>query len=238
MRILAAGGGGFMMEEGVSPLDVYLSRLPAKSKPRICFIPTAGGDLPAHIDRFYEIYDALGCEPSHLPLFRKASHNALDLAKLREQLLRQDLIFAGGGNTKSALAVWREWGVHEALRAAGEAGVILTGMSAGAICWFDTGLTDSFSGSEYQPLQCLGFLPGACNVHYSSDPNRRPSLHKAITAGTIESAIAIDDFAAVLYSGGKLEHVVSWRPEATAYAVSGSPDEVAETAFDAESIAV
>lgn len=234
MRIIAAGGGGFLMEQDVSPLDVHLARLPGVSKPRVCFIPTASGDLHMHIDKFYAAYEALGCEASHLALFRPASHHSLDLTRLHDQLLRQHLIFVGGGNTKSALAVWRDWGVDVAMRAAGEAGTILAGMSAGALCWFETGLTDSFGTSTHSPLKCLGFLPGACSVHYDADPNRRPSLHRAIQAHLLDAAYAIDDGAAMLFENGRTHRVIAWKDGARAYTVSRSGDGVEESPFDVE----
>ena len=106
-------------------------------------------------------------------------------------------MFVGGGNTKSALAVWREWGLDTALRKAWNAGVLLSGMSAGALCWFENG---PFWGAGLRPLACLGWLPGACCVHYSDEPERRKRLHGEIAAGTLASCIAIDDGAAVLYS--------------------------------------
>lgn len=236
-QILAIGGGGFMMEDGISPIDVYIRKLTGHSNPRVCFISTPSGDLPGHIDKFYAAYGALGCETSHLAFFRMPSHNAIPVSQIAAHLLAQDAIFVGGGNTKSALAVWREWAVDSALRAAWENGVLLAGMSAGAMCWFEAGLTDSFWGTEYRPLPCLGLLPGACGVHYSSDPKRRASLHDALKANAVPASVAIDDYAAVLFNGSEIDRVVSWRDTATAYRVSGNVSEVTETSLTAESIA-
>jgi len=117
------------------------------------------------------------------------------------------------------------------------AGVLLSGMSAGAMCWFESGLTDSFWGAGYQPLACLGLLPGACGVHYHADPQRRTTLLAAIEAGTVDSAIAIDDYAAVLYEDGVLSRVVHWREAAAAYSVARQSGQVVESALASISIA-
>ena len=235
-RILAVGGGGFMMEDDPSPIDAYIRNLTGKQRPRICFIPTASGDLPAHIDKFYRTYEHLGCEPSHLCFFRQADRNALPLSEFGARLLEQDAVFVGGGNTKSLLAVWREWQLDRILREAAERGILLSGMSAGAICWFEAGLTDSFGGSLYRPLQCLGLLPGGCSVHHGGDANRRPSLDAALRSGTMPASIAIDDFAAAFYEGNALQQVVSWRPGAAARQVAFEDGRLHETTLDAVSL--
>jgi peptidase E len=235
-RILAIGGGGFLMEDGPSPIDAHMVRLTGKSSPRVCFIPTPSGDLATHLDKFHAAYGALGCTATHLPLFRKPSHNSIKLDDLHDQLLQQDLIFVGGGNTKSALAVWREWGVDKALRDAWQAGTLMAGMSAGALCWFEAGMTDSYGNSEYQSLECLGFLPGTCNVHYNGDLHRRTSLHRAMKNGEFDKAIAIDDHAAVMYIDEEIDHAISWKDGSTAYEVRVTGDGVQETALDARRI--
>jgi dipeptidase E len=230
-RILAIGGGGFMMEDSLSPIDKHLVSLTGEARPRVCYLATASGDLPAHLDKFHATYDSLGCESTHLAFFRQQSPRAIPSSDFHARLLEQDAIFVGGGNTKSALAVWREWGVDHVLREAWERGVLLAGMSAGAMCWFEAGLTDSFWGAEYRPLDCLGLLPGGCAVHYSGDPKRRETLHAAQRADAIPASLAIDDFAAALYVDTSLEHVLSWRRGATAYRVYRDGDRVMETAL-------
>jgi dipeptidase E len=109
-------------------------------------------------------------------------------------------------------------------------------MSAGAMCWFEAGLTDSFWGAAYRPLDCLGLLPGGCAVHCSSDPKRRETLHAAQQAGNIPSSIAIDDFAAALYVGTSLDSVFSWRSGSTAYQAYREGDKVIETALPIKQI--
>jgi len=235
-RILAIGGGGFMMEEGPSPVDEYLLRLASRDRPRICFLPTASGDEHEIINKFYAAFPSSRCEPSHLAFFRNPAPGAVPLAGFEDHLLSCDIVFVGGGNTKSALAVWRGWGLDVVLKKALASGVVLSGMSAGAMCWFQQGLTDSFWGAEYRPLPCLGFLAGGCGVHYSSDAKRRPTLHAAIEATAILPSIAIDDYAAVLYSGGKLSKVVSWREGSTAYDVFLKDGSVVEQAHQAQTL--
>lgn len=228
-RILAIGGGGFLMEDGPSPIDHYLLHLAQKSRPKVCFIPTPSGDLPEHLEKFHAAYSASLCDASHITFFRKPSQSSVPLNRLEEHVLSQDIVFVGGGNTKSALAVWREWSLDSFLGKALEAGVILAGMSAGAMCWFQQGLTDSFWGPMHRPLTCLGFLSGGCCVHYNGDPDRRRSMHAALEASAIEPSIAIDDYAAALYSNGEVERILSWRDGAKAYRVSlinGSVSEV------------
>jgi len=236
-RILAIGGGGFLMEEGVSPIDRYLLGLAKRDSPRVCFIPTPSGDLPEHLEKFYRAYSTTLCSPSDLSFFRKPAQRSASLSGFEDHLLSQDIIFVGGGNTKSALAVWREWSLDVVLRKALSSGVILSGMSAGAMCWYEQGLTDSFWGPEYRPLTCLAFLPGGCGVHYSDDPKRRRTLHSAIEASTIKPAIAIDDYAAVLYTDGRVDRVLAWRAGATAYHVTLDNGRAKEIAYASEHIA-
>ncbi|MEX3925735.1 Type 1 glutamine amidotransferase-like domain-containing protein [Paraburkholderia sp. BR10936] len=155
---------------------------------------------------------------------------------LDRRQLEQDAIYVGGGNTKSALAVWREWGLDTVLREAWESGVLLAGMSAGAMCRYEAGLTDSFWGAAYRPLDCLGLLPGGCAVHYSSDPKRRETLHAAQKAYTVPPSIAIDDFAAALYLSTSVDSVFSWREGSTAYQVYREHETVIETALPVKRI--
>jgi peptidase E len=235
-RILALGGGGFLMENRHSPVDQYIVKLTGKPRPRICFVPTASGDLPENITRFYEAYGSLDCEPCHLAFFRKPMPGAIPLSNLAESLLGMDAIFVGGGNTRSALGVWQEWGLRDIFQRALGAGVLLSGMSAGAICWFESGLTDSVWGAGYQPMRCLGFLSGACSVHYHSEPLRRERTHESVEGRVFHEAVGIDDYAGVLYENGRIARVVSWRRGATAYRVALRDGQMVEEPLACESI--
>jgi dipeptidase E len=235
-RILALGGGGFLMENRHSPVDQFIVRLTGKARPRICFVSTPSGDLPQTIERFYEAYGSLECEPCHLAFFRNPMPGAVALAGVAETLLGMDAIFVGGGNTRSALGVWQEWGLRDILQRALGAGVLLSGMSAGALCWFDSGLTDSVWGAGFQPMRCLGFLGGACCVHYHSEPLRRDKTHECVEARVFSEAIGIDDYAGVLYENGRIARVVSWRRGATAYRIGLRDGRLVEEALESENI--
>lgn len=235
-RILAIGGGGFLMEDAASPVDRLILELTGKSNPRVCYIGTPSGDMPDGIEKFYAAFPADCCVPSHLAFFRKPSPGGISLGEYKDHLLQQDAVFVGGGNTKSALGVWREWGVPEVLLQAYRSGMLLSGMSAGAMCWFESGLTDSFWGVGYRPLQCLGFLGGACAVHYNSDPQRRARLHGAIEAGVLPAAIAIDDFSAVLYENGEVARVFRWSTGAGAFAVSIQSGKAVEVQYESAAL--
>jgi peptidase E len=233
-RILAIGGGGFLMEDALSPIDAHLLRITGKAKPRICFVPTPSGDLPEHVEKFYSAFGNRDCVPSHLAFFRKPSPGSVPLASFRQHLLAQDAVYVGGGNTKSALGVWREWGVDEVFTEAHAAGVLLAGMSAGAMCWFEAGLTDSYWGAGYRPLRGLGLLPGGCGVHYHSEPERATRLHAAVAASAVPTSVAIDDCAAVLFDNALVSAAFSWAPGASAYRVALHDGRVVETALACE----
>jgi len=224
------------MEDGASAIDAFVLSLTGKAHPRICFLPTPSGDLPEHIEKFYVAYPSTRAITSHLAFFRRPSPGSVQLSRCAEHLLEQDAIYVGGGNTKSALGVWREWGIDSVLARAYSSGILLCGMSAGAMCWFEAGLTDSFWGAGYQPLPCLGFLPGACGVHYQADAERRLRLLEAVEARAIPPAVAIDDFAAVLYENECLSRVVSWKASATAYALSLKAGRAKESRHEAVAI--
>src|SRR4051794_32348915 len=136
-QIVAYGGGGFSMEPGNPLLDDYVLGLCRRKKPRVCFFPSASGDADHYVVRFYRHFSSELCDPSHISLFRRDCGPG----KVREHLLKQDMIYVGGGSILSLLGVWRAHGIDADLRAAWEAGVILVGVSAGSLCWFASGLT-------------------------------------------------------------------------------------------------
>jgi len=210
-QIVAIGGGSFTVEPDNPRLERYVLALTRKRRPRVCFLGTATGDADTYVAKFYSAFTRLGCRPTHIPLFARTPD-------LREVLLGQDVIYVGGGNTKSMLAVWREWGIPAILREAWRRGVVLTGVSAGAICWFGAGVTDSWAGG-LRALPCLGFLPGACCPHYDGETERRPSAHRLVASGAVPKVLAIDDGAAAHFVGRRLLRVVSARPKAGGYVV-------------------
>src|ERR1700729_3302184 len=201
-RILAMGGGGFTMESTLA-LDRFVLELTGKPVPRICFLPTASGDPREQATRFHERFSAWPCEPSILSLF----HLGRDRIDPREHLLAQDLIYVGGGSMRNMLAVWREHSVDEIMRAAWERGIVLAGLSAGAMCWFEGGIT--MSGGFAAPANGLGLVSGSLSVHMDGESERLPVFRQAIATGRLPAGFAADDGAALLLRGTELERCVS-----------------------------
>ena len=226
-QIVALGGGGFSMDK-TPVLDDYILGLTGKADPRVCFVPTASGDSENYIVRFYRRFSGNSCKPTHLELFR---YDGRDLAEFAES---QDVIYVGGGNTANMLLVWQLHGFDNALRAALGAGTILAGLSAGSICWFDVGVTDSF-GPELTRLDCLGFLAGSHCPHYDDEPARRPAYHRLVKEG-MPAGVAADNGVALHYVDGELHRVVSSRTDAQAYRVELDGGHLRETPIRPETL--
>jgi dipeptidase E len=209
-QIIAMGGGALPAELDNLFLVRYFLAQTRRRKPKVAFIGAAGGDSDAGRLRFYAGFSQFECRPAHLPLFARTPRD------LESFVLEQDAIFVGGGNTRSMLAVWRDWGLDRHLRTAWERGVVLGGGSAGSICWFEHGVTDSVAG-PLTALPCLGFLPGSNCPHYDSEPLRRPAFRKLIASGTLPDGVAADDGVALHYIDGRLARVVSSRSRAKGY---------------------
>ena len=219
------GGGGFSMDPDTL-LDDFVLDLARegrdRQRPRVCFVGTAGGDSDTYLAKFYA---ALGrrAEATHLALFNRTEPD------IGAFLLRQDVVYVGGGNTANMLAIWRTHGVDVALRTAWEAGVVLTGLSAGSLCWFEGGTTDSFGGLAAL-RDGLGFLPGSHSPHYDSEPGRRPLYQALVARGELPDGYAADDGAALVFRGTDLAEIVSSRPGAHGYrVVRGSDGAATET---------
>lgn len=210
MQILAIGGAAIPEALDNLLLVEYFLTLAKRKKPRVCFIGAAHGDADAGRLRFYAGFSQFNCTPTHLPLFARTPRD------LESFVMEHDAIYVGGGNTRSMLAVWREWQLDVYLRQACERGIVLGGASAGSICWFEQGVTDSIAG-PLTALDCLGFLPGSNCPHYDSEPLRRPTYRKMIAGGKILEGVAADDGAALHYVDGKLLRAVASRPRAKAY---------------------
>ncbi|MEZ6050101.1 MAG: peptidase E [Planctomycetaceae bacterium] len=207
--------GGLSHERDNGPLLEYCLKLADTSRPKVGFIATASGDAPTYVQRFDEIVAGLTCEPSHLPLFARTPD-------VSEWVKAQDVILVGGGNTKSMLAVWREWNLPALLRDAWDGGTVLCGWSAGAICWFEQGVTDSYAG-RLESLKCLGFLPGSCCPHYNGEADRRPAYHRLLSEGRIPSGIAIDDCVGVHFVDQSPRHIFRLDESSGAYRVDRGP---------------
>ncbi|HEY9735812.1 MAG TPA: peptidase E [Trichocoleus sp.] len=220
-HIVAIGGGGFSKEPENLLIEEYILSLAAKERPRVCLVPTAGGDRDSYIVQFYDAFTQLNCTPCHLSLFSPPS------ADLRAFVLEQDILYVGGGNTKSLLALWKDWGLVEIFREAWEQGKILCGVSAGALCWFEEGVSD-YLPRQLNPLKCLGFLKGSHSPHYDHS-GRRPTYQRLVAEGVLGNGYAADDGVALHFVNGELEKIVSSSSEAKAYRVEKSGDSVAET---------
>ena len=188
-QIIAIGGGGFGRNPNQRIIEKYIIDQSSESRPNVLFIPTASAEDKSYIVNFYSCFNGLDCNPSHLNLFQRTP-------RIEGLINKADIIYVGGGNTKSMLAVWKEWKLDKLLFKAYNEGTVLAGVSAGAICWFDTGITDSWA-SNLNYIDCLGILPGSCCPHYDSEKDRRPSVHKFIEQEKIKSVYAIEDGAAI-----------------------------------------
>ncbi len=210
------------MEAGNALLDEHALTLTGVQCPRVCFLPTASGDADHYIVRFYRAFAAGRCQPSHVSLFRRDG-GATDLAS---HLLEQDLVYVGGGSVISLLGTWSAHGIDGMLRAAWEAGVVMTGLSAGSLCWFDHGMT-AFHGKP-TGVKGMGFLPFSNAVHYEDKPERRAAFLTAIADG-MPPGYGTGDGAALHFVGTELARVVTSRQHARAYLVAPDGPDVRET---------
>jgi peptidase E len=224
-RIIAFGGGGFTDGGQDSPLEDYVVSMLDSRAPRICLLPTAGGDPDEQVSRFNLAFRARGCEPSHIALFRLGS----EPVDIREHLLSQDAIYVGGGSMLNLLAIWRAHGVDAILREAWMSGVLLAGVSAGSMCWFEKGITSSHGRPASS--EGLGLLPGSNSVHFDSQPERRVAYRAAVRAG-IPGGFGVDDGVGLRFEKTTLAEVVTARPGSRAYRVEMRGGEVAETPLE------
>jgi peptidase E len=219
-HILAMGGGALLDRE--SRIEDFMLGLARSKRPRVCLLPTAGGEKPEWIVRFYEEFSARDCVPSHLTLFGMPENPAAHIAD-------QDVIYVGGGNTANMLAIWRVHGIDRALREAWQRGAVVGGMSAGANCWFEDSVTDSFGPTLRALGGGLGLLPGSFCPHYDGEPARRPAYTGLVRDGTLPPGYAADDDAAFHFQGTELREVVSQRDGARGYRVTADGEEPLET---------
>ena len=213
---MLAVGGGMLMPRDAVPLQVkYAIELTGQARPRLCVLNTAVGDDPNAYLRFYDRLAETPARVRHLALFPMP--NVTDPEDL---LMSQDVIFVGGGSVANMVAVWRVHGIDEILRKAWHAGIVLAGSSAGGICWFEGGTTDSF-GMRLRPFtDGLGMLPGSFCPHYNSEQERRPLYRRLVADATLPDGVACDDGAGAHYVDETLAELVADRPEANAYRVA------------------
>jgi dipeptidase E len=224
-RILALGGHEFSSrppDRAVCELLLRLAGERGGERPRVCILPTAAGDPSELIASFYSTFSERSCEPSDISLFRLGRR---PLA-LRDHLLGQDLVYVGGGSMVNLLAVWEAHDVASILSLAWRRGVVLAGQSAGAMCWFEAGITKS--SGKARAAAGLGLLSGSLCVHYNNEPERRAAYLDAIGAG-MPGGYGLDDYAGLLWEGEGAPAAVTARRGARAYRVSSRAGEVAES---------
>ena len=202
--------------------DFVLSLARRKHRPRVCFVGTASGDSDSYIRRFHEAFPPSRAAATHLAFFERTVRD------LKSFVMDQDVIYVGGGSSANMLAVWRLHGLDKVLRTAWNAGVVMAGISAGAICWFEDGLTDSFGMPLRGLNDGLGFLRGACCPHYDGEKERRPALLDLVKRG-FPTTLALGDGAAAHFAGTRLREVVSSRPKARAMKIEFKRGVVVET---------
>lgn len=215
-QIIASGGGGFGRSLDQLSQERYILDQCGAERPKVGFLPQASCEDGGYIASFYEAFTRLGAEPTLVSLFGVVK------PEWEDRLLCQDVIYVGGGNTRSMLALWREWGVDGVLRRAWENGCVLAGVSAGAICWFEQGVTDSVWPLGVLP--CLGFLQGSCCPHFDGEPERRPAFTSMLAEGRIGPGIALDDHAMGHYIDGELHRVVCSSASAQGYLMSAAAE--------------
>jgi dipeptidase E len=215
-QILGLGGGGATPAQ-TRALMGHAASLTGKERPRVLHLGTATGDADLGIVAFYERWAGLG-DLAHLKF------HPWPPADARELVLAQDAVSVGGGNTANMLAIWRVHGFDAVLRQAWEAGVLLFGWSAGMICWFEAGVTDSFGAQLEGMADGLGFLPGSACPHYDGEERRRPRYRELVDSGFPEG-VAADDGVGLHYVGTDLHEVVACRPGAAAYRVTRRGEE-------------
>jgi dipeptidase E len=226
--IFAMGGGGFTMEPANPLLDDFVLTLARAKQPRILFLPTASGDTTTQINAFYARFGGRSCVPQYVSLFRLG-----DLERpLEEIVLEQDIVYVGGGSMRNLLAIWRAHKLDEILIEAWRRGTVLAGISAGAMCWFEGGVTCSSGAPE--PLGGLGLLEGSLTVHADGEPERLPVWLANVRSGELHGGWAADDGVGLLFRSGTLERVVSSRPGAGAQRVDAIAGELVRHRLEPE----
>ena len=225
-KILIAGGGyrtAFIR---------YMAALTAKRRPRICYLPTASADGTDGILRFYRDCATLDVEPHDQESFIES---LTQKQGWDEVLLSMDGIVVSGGNTLNQQAIWKAQGIDVVLREAWDRGIVLGGASAGSLCWFEEGTTDS-RPKALSIVKCLGFLKGSHSPHYDAEAGRRPLYQKLILSGEMKPGYACDNDAGIYFEDNEIRRVVASRAEAKVYYVSVVDGRIVEKRLEPEPI--
>ena len=217
-HIIAIGGGGFGRNSKSFLIEKYILSFSDNDFPRICFLPTATGDNDNYIVRFYSVFTKFNCIPTHIEFFNRT-------IDINEHIMKQDIVFVGGGNTKTMLAIWRDWGMDNILKNAYNKGVIMSGVSAGAICWFTSGITDSWD-NQLKILPCMNFIKGTCCPHYDEEESRIPFVNKVLKENKVTNCISIEGGAAMHFKDGVAFRNVSFNNNKNSYDVSCINNEI------------
>jgi peptidase E len=212
-RILALGGHDFDRRAGNDAICDLIVELAGSPQPKVCLLPTASGDPEDQIARFRRAFGERDCIPDVISLFRLGA-NPVDL---REELLGQDVIYAGGGSLVNLIAIWRAHGLDKILRECWRDGVLICGQSAGAMCWFQGGITSS--QGEPSVADGFGVLPGSACVHYLSEPDRRRRFLRAIAAGELEPGLGLEDQTGALFEDTELVETYTARDGAAVWEI-------------------
>jgi len=226
-HIVGMGGGGFSSEPDNPLLDDFVLSLAPRTPARLCFVPTASGDSTNYLVKFYRAFRGRAVlDDLTLTGSAQLPRHPLQTSELEAFVLEQDVLYVGGGNTANMLALWRTHGLDRVLRKAWEQGIVLAGLSAGLICWFEASLSDSF-GPPAALHDGLGLLSGSACPHYDGDPARR-ELYRGLVAEGFPEGYAIDDGAALHFEGTSLSQVVTSRPLARAYRLTRTSAAISE----------
>jgi len=226
-KILIAGGGF-----GTAFIR-YMAELTGKPRPRVCYLPTASADSQAGTLSFFRSCAPLNVEPHMQESFIASTRQT---QSWEEVFLSMDAIVVSGGNTLNQQAIWKAQGIDVVLRQAWDRGIVLGGASAGSLCWFEEGTTDS-RPKELSTVQCLGFLKGSHSPHYDREPGRRPLYQKLIGSGEMKPGYACDNDAGIYFEDNQVKRVVATRAEAKVYYVSVVGGKVVERLMEPERIA-
>lgn len=221
------GQDQYIFPYGSGPNKLFIKeiiKLTGKERPKICYLPTASGDSERGIIRWYDLVSDLSVEP-YVQRVWISSYNQKE--SFEDVLLGMDAIVVGGGNTLNMIAIWKAQGIDIALKKALEKGIVLAGGSAGSLCWFDNGTTDS-RPIELSVVEGLGFLPFSHCPHYDSEEYRRPLYHKNIENGIFKPGYAMDNNSGIIFKNGEPFKVVSIGEEYNCYFVSLKNGEVIE----------
>ena len=225
-KILIAGGG-----YGTAFIR-YMAQLTGKTRPKLCYLPTASADSATGIITWYRNCAPLNVEPSHQDSFIASTRQT---RTWEEVFLSVDGIVCSGGNTLNQQAIWKAQGIDVVLRQAWDRGIVLGGASAGSLCWFEEGTTDS-RPKELSIVQGLGFLKGSHSPHYDAEPGRRPLYQKLIGSGQMKPGYACDNDAGIYFEDNEVRRVVSTRAGAKVYYVSVQSGKVSERVLEPEII--